>query len=113
PAQSLLDLFSARHVASRPMANTNQRAAGRPLSKHVIKRRNACGRGGRNLGHRANRLQRLLRDIAVMALQPLENRNKRMTLASATRDNFFDGIKLNAWHRRAPFSKSHARSQDS
>src|ERR1019366_7489415 len=74
-AQRVLDPLGPAHVAGRAVANMDNVFAARRMPEHVVEGRDPANRCRRDLRSRANALQRLLRQVAVMVLQRLKDRD--------------------------------------
>lgn len=81
PPQRVLDPLGARHVTRRAATDANDVLAGRLHAEHVVERSDAGDGGGRDIALVANMAQRLLRQIAVVLLQRLQNRDHRIRVA--------------------------------
>ncbi len=74
-AQGVLDPFGAAHVAGRAVAHMDDVLAARLMPEHVVEGRDPANRRRRDLRGRADAPQRLLRQVAVMVLQGLKDRD--------------------------------------
>ena len=83
-------------MAGRAVANAENVLPRRFEAEHVVKSRNAGNGGGLNLGQLRQPLQGLLRQVAMMFLQRLKNRDQRLGFAPDTRHRLFDKIEINA-----------------
>ena len=81
-AQGVFHPFSSGDVASRAPADAHDELADRLMPEHVVERRDAGEGGGCDLSRVAHAAQGFVRQIAVVLLQRLQNRNHRIGRAS-------------------------------
>ena len=72
PPQRILDPLRARHVTRRAATDAHDVFARRLHAEHVVERRHARDGRGRDVARLAHAAQRLLRQIAVVLLQRLQ-----------------------------------------
>ncbi len=85
-AQGVFDAVGSRYMAGRAVADVDDVLADRRVPEHVVERRDTGNRGGRDLRVPADVIQRFARQIAVMILECLENRDCRVRRAAQPGD---------------------------
>ena len=98
PPQRVLHARRAGDMAGRAPADAHHRFAHRLVPEHVVERGDTFEGRGRDLRRLANTFEGLLRQVAVMILHGLENRDQRLGAAPDARHRLINKWKIKIGH---------------
>ncbi len=109
--QSIFDPFSTANVASSAVAHLHNELPDRFVAKHVIERRHAGNRRSGDPASLTHAEQSFRRQIAIMILDGLEDRDDRFGLAPELVERIINKFQINRHRKfevRTPLPDDHA-----